>query len=78
MSGAVGQTTTTGHARVWGALWTNDIALVVGGDAFVQYSTEALTLANLASGGATLPAPVQLVGLIDCSQVPAGTNNCPS
>ena len=74
----LGETTATGHARLWGSLWTNDIRLVVGGDAFVQYSTQALQLANLASGGAALPAPMQLIGLIDCSQVPPGTNDCPA
>jgi hypothetical protein len=72
-----GETAVTGHARLWGSLWTNDVNLVVGGDAFVQYSTQALTLASLASGGVPLPAPVQIVSLVDCAQVPAGTSNCP-
>jgi hypothetical protein len=53
------------------------VNLVVGGDAFVQYSTQALTKAVVASAGVSLPAPLQIVSLVDCAQVPAGTSNCP-
>jgi hypothetical protein len=72
-----GDTEVTGHARLWGSLWTDDINLVVGGDAFVQYSTQALQLANLVAGGNALPAPLKVTSLADCALVPAGTNGCP-
>ena len=61
----------------YGALWTNDLNLTVGGSAIINYSSQALSLANLASGGTTLPAPVQLTSLIDCTQEVAGTAGCP-
>jgi hypothetical protein len=53
-------------------------SLVVGGSAIIQYSTQALALANLVSATASaLPTPVQLVTLADCAQVPSGSGNCP-
>jgi len=74
----IGDTEVTGNGTIYGALWTNDINLVVGGSAIVQYSTQALALANLVSGTASaLPTPVQLVSLADCAQVPSGSGNCP-
>ena len=53
----------TGHALVWGSIWTTDFDVTVGGNADVQYSSEALIrLANNAGGGGTtaLPAPVKI------------------
>jgi len=73
----VGDTDVTGNATVYGALWTNDINLVVGGSALLQYSTQALALANLASGGAALPAPLRVASLADCTQLAAGVGGCP-
>jgi hypothetical protein len=73
----VGDTEVIGNATVYGSLWTNDINLIVGGSALVQYSTQALTLANMVGMGGALPAPVQIVALVDCSQVPGGTGGCP-
>jgi hypothetical protein len=72
-----GDTEVTGNATLYGSLWTNDINLVVGGSAIVQYSTQALALANLVVPGNILPSPMLLTALIDCGQVPAGTNGCP-
>jgi hypothetical protein len=40
----------TGNATVYGALWTTDLSLSVGGSAAVRYSTESLTLANSIPG----------------------------
>ena len=53
----------TGHALIWGSLWTTDFDVMVGGNADVQYSSEALIqLANHAGGAGTttLPAPVKI------------------
>jgi hypothetical protein len=72
-----GDTDVTGNATVYGSLWTNDINLVVGGSAIIQYSTQALALANLVVPGNILPSPMRVTALIDCGQVPAGTNGCP-
>jgi hypothetical protein len=38
-------TTVTGNASVYGAIWTTDVSLTVGGSAAVRYSSAALTLA---------------------------------
>src|SRR5437773_1283190 len=73
----IGTTTETGNATLYGALWTNDLNLTIGGSAVMNYSSEALGFANQASGGMTLPTPVQLTSLIDCSQAVAGTSGCP-
>ena len=72
-----GTTEDTGHATLYGSLWTNDVNLTVGGSAVINYSSQALSIANTVSGGATLPTPVQLTSLIDCAQVVAGTAGCP-
>src|SRR5439155_1363070 len=68
----IGTTTDTGNATLYGALWTNDLNLTIGGSAVMNYSSAALAFANQASGGMTLPTPVQLTSLIDCSQAVAG------
>jgi hypothetical protein len=70
-------TLVTGNATLYGSLWTTDLAFSVGGSAIVQYSSEALALANESGGGGALPAPVSIVSLGDCSLIPAGTNGCP-
>src|SRR5207249_5007645 len=48
-------TEVTGNATVYGSIWTEDIQLEVSGSALVNYSSQALALANLVSGGAGLP-----------------------
>ncbi len=53
-------TEVTGSAQVWGSLWTTDFNLTVGGHADVQYSSQALAVANQAGGGGALPAPVKI------------------
>ena len=73
----VGDTEVTGNATLYGSLWTDDINLVVGGSALIQYSSQALALANLVGGGGALPAPLQVLSLADCSQVPSGAGGCP-
>src|SRR5439155_20019102 len=74
----IGTTTDTGNATLYGALWTNDLNLTIGGSAAMNYSSAALAFANQASGGMTLPTPGQLTSLIDCSHAVAGTSACPS
>jgi hypothetical protein len=67
-----------GNATLYGSLWTEDFNLVVGGHATIDYSSQALNLANAAGGGGgTLPAPMQVTALADCSQVPSGAGGCP-
>jgi hypothetical protein len=60
-----------GDATIYGSLWTNDLHLDVGGSAIVNYSSQALALANVVNGGEALPAPIKVVALADCSQAPA-------
>jgi hypothetical protein len=67
----------TGNATIYGSVWTNDINLVVGGSALIQYSTQALALANAVGGGGALPSPIRVTALIDCAVVPSGANGCP-
>jgi len=71
------ETLVTGTATIYGSLWTTDLTFEVGGSAIVQYSSEALALANNSGGGGALPAPVSVVSLADCSLIPSGTNGCP-
>ncbi|TMA69798.1 MAG: hypothetical protein E6J69_04650 [Deltaproteobacteria bacterium] len=68
----------TGNATIYGSLWTEDLNLIVGGSAIVDYSSDGLALANQVSGGAALPAPVKVISLVDCGEVTAGANvGCP-
>jgi hypothetical protein len=71
------ETQVTGEAILYGSLWTTDLNLNVGGTAVVQYSTQALALANQSGGGGALPAPIRIVSLADCSMIPPGANGCP-
>jgi hypothetical protein len=72
----VSDTDITGNASLWGSIWTTDINMVIGGSAFVQYSTQALSLANQVSGGQALPSKLVVNSMVDCAAVPAGTNQC--
>ena len=68
----------TGNCTIYGSVWTEDIQLQVAGSAIVDYSTQALALANQVSGGGTLPAPLKITSLVDCSEVPSGSvTGCP-
>src|SRR5262249_47771600 len=55
-------TQVTGNATIYGSLWTQDINLTVGGSGIVNYSTQALQIANNAAGiaGDPLPSPMQV------------------
>lgn len=70
-------TSVVGDATLYGSLWTTDLSLIVGGSGIVQYSSQALALANQSGGGGALPAPVNVVSLVDCSIIPGSTNGCP-
>jgi len=67
----------TGNCTIYGSVWTEDIQLQVAGSAIVDYSTQALALANQVSNGAALPAPLKITSLVDCSEVPSGSGGCP-
>lgn len=56
-------TTVTGNATVYGAIWTTDLSLTVGGSAAVRYSLDSLELANNIPGVAqqSLPQKVNAV-----------------
>jgi hypothetical protein len=56
-------TTVTGNATVYGAIWTTDLSLTVGGSAAVRYSSPALALANSIPGvqQPLLPQKVQVL-----------------
>ena len=71
------ETEVMGNARIWGSLWTQDFNFVVGGSAFVDYSTQALQLANQVGGGGALPAPLQITSIADCAELPSGVGGCP-
>jgi Tfp pilus assembly protein PilX len=58
--GSTNVTQVTGSATVWGSIWTTDFNLTVGGHADVQYSSQALAIANQAGGPGALPAPVKI------------------
>lgn len=59
-------TEVTGSATIWGSIWTTEFNLTVGGHADIQYSTEALALANQSGGGTgALPAPVKITAWRD-------------
>jgi hypothetical protein len=66
-----------GDANIYGSLWTSDLNFTVGGTASVRYSTEALAFANSVITNGAFPAPLNVLSLVDCSQVPAGSNGCP-
>jgi len=52
----------SGSATIFGSIWTTDFNLTVAGHADIQYSSQALALANQAGGPnvQTLPAPVKI------------------
>jgi hypothetical protein len=59
--GTTSVTQASGSAQVWGAIWTTNFGLTVGGHADIQYSSEALALANIAGGApGSLPAPIKI------------------
>src|SRR5713101_1303232 len=72
-----GDNSLTGNATFYGSLWTQDVNLTVGGSAVVNYSTQALALANLVAGGHSLPSPLKMVSIADCAQLASGVGGCP-
>ena len=66
-----------GNATLYGSLWTQDIDLNVGGSAVVNYSTQALALANQVGGTHPLPSPLKVLSLADCGMMPSGVGGCP-
>src|SRR5438093_425485 len=66
-----------GNATIYGTLWTQDIDLNVGGSAVVNYSTQALALANQVGNTHPLPSPLKVLSLADCGMMPSGVGGCP-
>jgi len=70
-------TSITGNATIYGSIWTEDLKLSVGGSAIINYSSDALALANQSAGGGALPGTIKVTSLADCAQLPAGVGGCP-
>ncbi|TMB51708.1 MAG: hypothetical protein E6J60_10845 [Deltaproteobacteria bacterium] len=70
-------TDVTGNATIYGSLWTQDVDLNVGGSAVLNYSTQALALANQVGGTHPLPSPLKVLSLADCGMMPSGVGGCP-
>ena len=70
-------TSITGNATIYGSLWTEDLNLTVGGSAVVNYSSDALALANQSTGGGALPALIKVTSIADCAELPGGSGGCP-
>ncbi len=70
-------TDVTGNATIYGSLWTQDVNLTVGGSAVVNYSTQALALANEVPGTHALPSPLKVTSMADCGMMPSGVGGCP-
>jgi len=43
----------------------------------INYSSDALALANQSAGGGALPGTIKVTSLADCAQLPAGSGGCP-
>ncbi len=69
--------TITGNATVYGSLWSQDVNFTAGGSSIVDYSTNALALANQVAGGQALPTTIKVIALADCATIPSGSNGCP-
>jgi hypothetical protein len=72
-----GTLTVTGSSLVYGSVWTEGVALNVGGNGQVYYSSEAMQLANTVYPTGIIPAPMQLVTMADCADLGAGVGGCP-
>jgi len=66
-----------GNATLYGSLWTQDVNLTVGGSAVMNYSSQALALANQVAGGQALPSPLRVISMADCGQIASGVGGCP-
>lgn len=64
------------EATIYGSVWAEGLALH-GGSGLIYYSSQALALANQVSNGGALPAPLRVVALADCAQLPPGAGGCP-
>lgn len=52
-------TTVTGNATIIGSLWTGDLNVTVGGSAIIDYSKDALQIADqITNGGSPVPKPM--------------------
>ncbi len=72
-----GLTTITGNATLYGSIWTQNLGLKVSGSAIVDYSSQALALANQAANYTQLPAAVKVTSIADCELVRSGVGGCP-
>jgi hypothetical protein len=66
-----------GNPLIYGSLWTSNLDFTFGGSAIVKYSSEAMAFANSVITMGAVPAPLNVLALVNCAQVPAGTAGCP-
>ena len=66
-----------GNPLIYGSLWTSNLDMTFGGSGMVKYSSDALAFANSVITLGAVPAPLNVVALVNCAQVPAGTAGCP-
>jgi hypothetical protein len=66
-----------GNPIIYGSLWTSNLDFTFGGSAIVKYSSQAMAFANSVITLGAVPAPLNVVALVNCAQVPAGTAGCP-
>jgi len=68
----------TGNATVYGSIWSQDVDFTASGSSIVNYSTDALALANQVSGGHALPTTIKVLAMADCATVVSNAvTGCP-
>jgi cytoskeletal protein CcmA (bactofilin family) len=72
-----GTLTVTGSALVYGSVWTEGLAMDVGGNGQVYYSSQAMQLANNVFPTGAIPAPMKISSLADCADLGSGVGGCP-
>jgi hypothetical protein len=72
-----GTLTVTGNATIYGSIWSEGLSLDVGGSAIVDYSSQAMALANQLVPIGTVALPMVITSMADCADLPAATGGCP-
>jgi hypothetical protein len=72
-----GTLTVTGSSLVYGSVWTEGVAMNVGGNGQVYYSSQAMQLANNVFPTGTIASPMKILTMADCSDLGAGVGGCP-
>ena len=59
-------------------LMRGGVDMTVAGSSIIRYSSSALSFANTQIASVNTPQPVSIISLVNCAEVPAGSNGCPS